>query len=227
MATRSIVAGQNTTTSEARRPCSAAEVACAPATPASLLALWPVPNHRCAAGAWDRSAATTGGVSTVVMFESPCGVGVHAARSGEPPAAMRPASARAPRNSLDLRMMRFFPFGSSADRVGPVALRPRLASGLPLSTSEVRWQTNSPRAWTWCASPLRSMVPNRSADEDTINHRIRVRLLQKIVIKSVGTDVFYRLRRCLAPGDARQKQLGQSDRGHGALPRSAPSRAGH
>ena len=28
--------------------------------------------------------------------------------------------------------------GSPADRVGPVALRPRLTSGLPLSTSEVR-----------------------------------------------------------------------------------------
>jgi hypothetical protein len=52
------------------------------------------------------------------------------------------------------------------------------------------------------------MVPNRSADEDTINHRIRVRLLQKIVIKSVGTDVLYRLRRCLALG-ARQKKLGR------------------
>ena len=50
------------------------------------------------------------------------------------------ATASEPKNVVDLRMMCFFLFGSSADRVGPVALRPRLASGLPLSTSESRWQ---------------------------------------------------------------------------------------
>jgi hypothetical protein len=35
----------------------------------------------------------------------------------------------------------FFLFGSPADRVGPVALRPRLTSGLPLSTSEAAGRT--------------------------------------------------------------------------------------
>ena len=44
-------------------------------------------------------------------------------------------------------MCDFLRFGSPADRVGPVVLRPRLASGLPLSTSETRWWGQYPHSW--------------------------------------------------------------------------------
>jgi hypothetical protein len=44
---------------------------------------------------------------------------------------------------VDLRMISSL-FGSPADRVGPVALRPRLTSGLPLSTGEDRRQYQYP-----------------------------------------------------------------------------------
>jgi hypothetical protein len=47
--------------------------------------------------------------------------------------------------------------GSSADRVGPVALRPRLTSGLPLSTSEARRRGQYP-------SQLGSVYITRLAD---------------------------------------------------------------
>ena len=57
---------------------------------------------------------------------------------------------------MDLRTM-VLPAGSLADRVGPVALRPRLASGLPLSASEVRRRGQHP-------STPGSVYISRSAD---------------------------------------------------------------
>src|SRR3954454_12405550 len=58
--------------------------------------------------------------------------------NAEAPAATIPAAATATA-SLVLRI-RVAPFGSPADRVGPVALRPRLAPGLPLSwTLRISW----------------------------------------------------------------------------------------
>src|SRR4051812_5472343 len=58
--------------------------------------------------------------------------------NAEAPAATIPAAAIAIA-SLVLRI-RVAPFGSPADRVGPVALRPQLAPGLPLSwTLRVSW----------------------------------------------------------------------------------------
>src|SRR3954468_9408363 len=59
--------------------------------------------------------------------------------NAEAPAATMPAAAIAVAILEDLRMW-FLPFGSPADRVGPVALRPRLAPGLPLSwTLQISW----------------------------------------------------------------------------------------
>src|SRR3954466_14485273 len=58
--------------------------------------------------------------------------------NAEAPAATTPAAAIATA-SLVLRIP-VAPFGSPADRMGPVALRPRLAPGLPLSwTLRVSW----------------------------------------------------------------------------------------
>src|SRR3954447_6897184 len=58
--------------------------------------------------------------------------------NAEAPAATTPAAATATA-SLVLRIP-VAPFDSPADRVGPVALRPRLAPGLPLSwTLRISW----------------------------------------------------------------------------------------